>query len=186
MALGKVVPAHIKARLIATADWDKEYEDKVWGGFLNVTRAISHLEANILTRLNQAGSKSVAFHTNDRLFLQKSARYPADAPTPNGSENGGEVLWSKVLRIVRQTWLPEGSRERDLYRMVYVEGNKVEIRKNVEFKPGQKFGLKACADPGRDEPDQVTCPPLIPEQIDDYVAMFPAEKQKLRFSRGIE
>jgi hypothetical protein len=186
MARGKSIPAHIKARLVATADWHHDYEDKVWGGFLNVTRAVMHLEANILTRLSQSGSKSVSFHSDDRLLLQRSVRYPADGPTPNGSENGGEVPWSKVLRIARQTWLPEGHRDRDLYRMVYVNGEQVEIRKNVEFKPGQKFGLKACADPGRDEPDQVTCPTLIPEQIDDYVAAFPPQKQKLRFSRGIE
>ena len=58
----------------------------------------------------------------------------------------GEIAWAKVLRIVRQQWLPESNRERDLYRVVYLGAeNDLRIRKNVEFKPNQKFAFARCA-----------------------------------------
>ena len=50
---GQRLPVQIKARLIATADWDDSYEDKVWAGFLNVDRAVSNLLSDVLDRTGQ-------------------------------------------------------------------------------------------------------------------------------------
>ena len=73
VAAGKKSPAQIKARLIATADWHQNYEDKVWGGFLNVERAVSDLISNVLTRSGQpanAGRVSVTFEPGPNLQLR--------------------------------------------------------------------------------------------------------------------
>ncbi len=180
---GQRDPVQVKARLIATADWDDKYEDKVWAGFLNMDRAVSNLLSDVLVRTNLPNKLSVALHTNVKLQLKRSAEYAPDSPTPNNEKSDGEIEWSKILRIVKQTWLT--SSKRDAYRVVYLaSGNQVSILKNVEFKPNQSFMLKRCVRLDAQEPTAAECAPLDPAQIEDYVAKFPGMRP-LRFVRQV-
>lgn len=180
-AAGQKDPVQVKTRLVATADWDDDYENKVWAGFLNVERAVSNLLSDVLVRTNLPNKMSVALHTNVRLQLKRSTEYASDSPTSSHEKSDGEIEWSKILRIVKQTW--DSSSKKDAYRVVYVgSGNQVSILKNVEFKPNQVLPLKLCVRLDGQTPGPGECAPLDPTQIDDYVAKFPGMKS-LRFVR---
>jgi len=182
-AAGQKDPVQVKTRLLATADWDDTYEDKVWAGFLNVDRAVSNLLSDVLVRTNLPNKLSVSLHTNVKLQLKRSTEYAPDSPTPNKGKSDGEIEWSKILRIVKQTWLT--SSKRDAYRVVYLaSGNQVSILKDVEFKPNQPFPLKRCVRLDGQEPAAAECAPLDPTQIEDYVAKFPGMRP-LRFVRPV-
>ncbi|HEU4894171.1 MAG TPA: S8 family serine peptidase [Vicinamibacterales bacterium] len=185
VAAGQKDPAQIKARLIATADWNDAYREKVWGGFLNVQRAVSHLVSNVLTRLDNTVPMSVAPEAGARIRLKRSTLYSADPLQRTAPKDGGEIEFARVLRIVRQHWLPENHRDRDLFRVVYIgdsaqdDTNQLLIRENVSFEPNQAIRLTKClplnAPPAADARGALApvCEPLRLDQIQDYVAQFP-------------
>jgi subtilisin family serine protease len=196
VAQGKTNPAQIKARLIAAADWLPDYEEKVWGGFLNVGRASGNLLSNVLTRRNLQGMKvvaSVSFAPGEKLQLRRSIDYRPDAVTPTQATSDGAIEWGRILRLVRQTWLPQNNRDRDSYRMVYLsEDGEVRIRKNVELQPNQEFVPQRCAPlldadptvaPAEPPPSAGHCDPVRVENIDDYISKFP-EQTNITFRRS--
>lgn len=102
----------VKARLIYTADWRSQYLRKVAGGQLNVRRALSHLERNVLVLesapqreydlvFDKLAPGSVVWKPKQALRAQGDSPLPADVP------------FRDVLRLHRQS--------NGLYRMIYLE-----------------------------------------------------------------
>jgi hypothetical protein len=171
-AQNKTIPSLIKARLIATADWAFDYENLVWGGLLNVERAVSSLDSNVLTLLpdgSTAMSYSIAVDGQRTVTLKRSLLYSAysDAASP---DLNARILWTNVLRITRQHWLPAEDPNRDRYRVAYLaQQRQLLIRKNVEFTD-QKLPVKQCTPPN----ESASCfSDFFINQIHDYVAAFP-------------
>jgi hypothetical protein len=163
-------PARLKARLIYTSDWFEQFRGKVWGGFLNVTKATWQPKRNIV--VTQTPSNVVRAITLDEaspatLRVKKGRIYESNA------ENliPGAGLNIPFINVLRITKLPN-----DSYRVVYSDSNKhlkivldAEISgtfpcKKLEQWDGQTFVSSQCStlDHG-----------LNAEQIVDYIGRVP-------------
>ena len=92
-------PLKIKARLIATASWNDGFKDKVWGGLLDVDRAVEHLQRNVV-RLQSAPQSVRAITLGDdvKLKIRQATTYPSDG-TAGTFVNVQEVFVRKILRL---------------------------------------------------------------------------------------
>jgi len=132
------LPLNVKARLIYTTDWTKDYANKVWGGSLNFGRAINHPTKNLLVYTNR-----------DRVFsfIPKTAGIKIsnlnpeiddpscflDLPVGRGKCPAEPIPFSNILRIQLLDV------EKKLFSVFYLEqaeNNQQQLRilRNVQFQ----------------------------------------------------
>jgi subtilisin family serine protease len=70
-------PGEVKARLIATADWNPGLEGQVWGGLFNFGDAVRYPDRNLLQTANGGESRlySITARGNPRLKVTNQPRY---------------------------------------------------------------------------------------------------------------
>ena len=164
-------PAQIKARLIYTSDWFEQLRGKVWGGFLNVTRAVWEPKRNLLTTESASTViDAIKLDPNNMtdLTIKGGTSYEPAAPDKLMSEI--KVPFENVLRITRRHNLA--------YRVIYIDNNmQVHIVLNaaisgtvpcetVEQWNGSVFTNSACSKYGAR---------LDASQLLDYVARIPSD-----------
>jgi hypothetical protein len=139
-------PRDTKTRLIYTANFRHEYidQDVVWGGELNIERALLGLNG-IRPILTFRGAESRRFlvaplplHAlNSTIRLKERGEIVSDGVSPK-SELGPapkELLWSDILRIQRD--LPNDPYKKDTFWVVYRDSkasNKIRIARNIKFE----------------------------------------------------
>ena len=108
----RLTPGDVKARLIATADWKKSYEGKVWGGRLDFGAAVMFPDLNLLrtvTDSQQGDMHSITVSGDPKIeILQSSRLYERSGAAVNAPIN---VKFSDILSLRRQ--------ESGLYRLVF-------------------------------------------------------------------
>lgn len=165
-------PPQIKARLIYTSDWFEQLRGKVWGGFLNVGRAVWEPKRNLLiteAALDTIDSIKLDADKMTDLTIKGGIRYePAGADTPLTKEI--LVPFESVLRITRRHHL--------FYRVIYLDKDR-QMRiilnaaisgtipcKGVEQWNGSVFSTSTCTKYGDH---------LDASQLLDYVARIPSD-----------
>jgi subtilisin family serine protease len=179
-ARGRTDPLRIKARLIASSDWREQYRTKVWGGLLNVERAIMHLEQNVVwTQTAPKSPRAITLDGNGLLTIRGARTYRSD-----GSETLTGALPFPVRRILRLNHLGSGNfrviglGDHDSLMIVFgrVEGKIRCTDMSAYDETAERFGplpanaTNLCAADG------------IPvNQINDYVAKFSAIPAGVKF-----
>jgi hypothetical protein len=109
-------PARLKARLIYTADWFEQFRGKVWGGFLNVNRAVWQPKRNVFvtqTAPNDFEAITLLDEVTPAILKVKRGKiYESNGETIIQGA-GLDIELTSVLRI---TLLPN-----NLYRVVYLD-----------------------------------------------------------------
>lgn len=165
-------PAEIKARLIYTSDWFEQLRGKVWGGFLNVKRAVWEPKRNLLTTESASTViDAIKLDPNNMtdLTIKGGTSYEPAAPDKLLTSEI-KVPFENVLRITRRHNLA--------YRVIYLDNNRqVHIVLNaaisgtvpcdtVEQWNGSVFTNSACSKYGAR---------LDASQLLDYVARSPSD-----------
>lgn len=106
-------PARVKARLIYTAEpLPQAFDDKVWGGILNMRRALMHLEENVI-RLTDSGDLlhvNTTTRTTMVTFKDLKLNEPGREVVPQIGKH--DVRLSQILRI---------SRSGEALRVIYID-----------------------------------------------------------------
>jgi hypothetical protein len=64
-------PEVVRARLLYTADWkEPNYEQKVWGGLLNVKRAVLGPKSNVFTRFEDSTPQEIKYLINTTVRIE--------------------------------------------------------------------------------------------------------------------
>lgn len=124
-------PAQLKARLIYTSKWMPSFEGAVWGGLLDMRRALLRPDSNVLAnhtepdRLFRIRWDSDAEVTIAKVPVAKIYRADLD---PRPPQHGPDTIpFSRVLRI---EYVPEQNR----YRVIYLTAtNDLTILHNVQL-----------------------------------------------------
>jgi hypothetical protein len=165
-------PAEIKARLIYTSDWFEQLRGKVWGGFLNVKRAVWEPKRNLLTTESASTDiDAIKLDGNNMTDLTiKGGMFYEPAGADNQLTSEIKVPFENVLRITRRHNLS--------YRVIYLDTNRqVHIVLNaaisgtvpcesVEQWNGSVFTNSSCSKYGAR---------LDASQLLDYVARTPSD-----------
>jgi hypothetical protein len=166
-------PAEIKARLIYTSDWFEQLRGKVWGGFLNVKRAVWEPKRNLLTTESApAVIDAIKLDPNNMTELTiKGGMLYESAGSDKPLTSDIKVSFENVLRITRRHNLS--------YRVIYLDNNRqVQIVLNaatisgtvpcetVEQWNGPVFSNSNCSKYGAR---------LDASQLLDYVARSPSD-----------
>jgi subtilisin family serine protease len=161
-------PARIKARLIYTSDWFEQFRGKVWGGFLNVRRAVWEPKRNLIVTQGQENqTDAIILDDNDlsTMTIKRGVRYQL-SNTGDSDITNEAVMFGKILRI---TALPDKS-----FRVIYLDANDhLKIVLNAEI-----VGILPCKSLQRLQ-NQVFAPtPCYPNGLDvaqlkDYVGRAP-------------
>lgn len=89
----------IKARLIATTTWRAGYQGKVWGGLLDVDRAVMHHMRNVVRIQSDPQSvRAITLDDDTMLTIKGATTYPSDG-TPGVFVNSKKVSIRKILRL---------------------------------------------------------------------------------------
>jgi hypothetical protein len=169
-------PARLKARLIYTSDWYEQFRGKVWGGFLNVNRAVSEPKRNlVITQAAANQTDAIILDDNDPTakmtikFNRISKMYEptTDLTVPDGGIN---VRFDHILRI---TELPN-----KFFRVIYLDdADHLKIVLNATIS-----GKLPCRSLQRwNIPNFATLPATVPcytngldvSQLSDYVGRVP-------------
>ena len=129
-AKGITQPLRIKARLIYTADWFNSFQNKVWGGLLNIERAVREPNRDYLfTQSSPKQLKVIVVSGTPNSIRVLSGRI--DDPTDAAVQRPGQIPFQKVLRITR---LPDAT-----YRVFYLDGTTMRVLINADLD-----GVVAC------------------------------------------
>jgi hypothetical protein len=169
-------PAKIKARLIYTSDWYEQFRGKVWGGFLNVNRAIWEPNRNlVITQAKANQTDAITLNDNDptaRMTIKFNRISKMYEPTTEVTvpDGGIKVRFDHILRI---TELPN-----KYFRVIYLdETDHLKIVLNASIS-----GKLPCRSLQRwISPNFATPPATVPcytngldvSQLSDYVASVP-------------
>jgi Subtilase family len=171
----------IKARLIATANWSDGLKGKVWGGLLDVDRAVMHLTRNVL-RIQSAPQSVRAITLDDDVMLtiKSATSYPSDG-TEGTFTNELRVPFRKVLRLQHL-----GSSK---FRIVMIDA-----MDHLTIMFGKVEGRIACTEMTRYDETAERFVPLPPgtadpcaaggiqvQQFQDYVATASAIPERVKF-----
>jgi hypothetical protein len=170
-------PGVIKARLIYTSDWFEQLRGKVWGGLLNVKRAVWEPKRNlIITEFAPTTTDAIKLDSDNPQMLtikRKAIKYEAALPDALSVTNL-QVPFDKILRLTRRPNLS--------YRVIYIDDdNRLHIVLNAEISglvpcqsvetfDGQNFQPSACK-----KYSQGTSLSLNASQILDYIASTPID-----------
>ena len=111
----------IKARLIATSTWRKDFTNKVWGGLLDVDRAVMHLTLNVV-RIQSAPDLVRAITLDDDPTNQVTIRGAETYPSDGSHSVVVNTLKVPVRKILRLEHL--GSSQ---FRIVFMEQDRLAI-----------------------------------------------------------
>jgi hypothetical protein len=112
-------PERIKARLIYTADWFEQFRGKVWGGFLNMDRATSHLERNLVITQsdhNTLLAMKIDDDANLKMTIKKDGTTNPKFYNPDGDGKIDSPIQVPFVDILRITLLPDNT-----YRVIYLD-----------------------------------------------------------------
>jgi subtilisin family serine protease len=124
-AKGITQPLRIKARLIYTADWFTSFQNKVWGGLLNVSRALREPNRNLLsTQSNPQKIKALLWSGTPPAIRVIAGQI--DDPGDAAPARPLMIPFQKILRISR---LANGS-----FRVFYLDGTTLRILMNAELE----------------------------------------------------
>ena len=179
-ARGRTDPLRIKTRLIATSDWREQYRTKVWGGLLNVERAVMHLEQNVVwTQSAPTAPRAVTLDGTGLVTIRNARTYH-----PEGHESLKAALSFPVRRILRLTHLGSG-----LFRVVALDPNDA-----LAIVFGRAEGRIKCTDMSAYDPASERFVPLpagttdlcaaggiAMAQVNDYVAKAGAIPASVKF-----
>ena len=102
---GAQTPSNVKARLIATANWERRYTGRVWGGALNFGDAVRHFDKTILRTHDDDTDKSYAVvrpKNRQRLKVESATLAGVEFYLREGSERAdGNYLQSTILSLRR-------------------------------------------------------------------------------------
>lgn len=187
---------NVKARLIYTADWLPQFEDKVWGGRLNFERAVRYPFTNQYVHRSTKDLYSFEFKDDKsdplKLTIKNAASGESEvcAPYPRNAifECDREIPFKNVLRLSRYKSALGG----DLYRIVYLRkigsGNGgltfLRIIKDAQLDeltvPCEKLAKWQQA--SRSFIPEANCTNLkILEMLDDYTAELPSRNTIINF-----
>jgi hypothetical protein len=172
-----VHPSVIKARLIYTSDWSDQFDDfdsrkrKVWGGRLNLRRAVLQPDMDLLIVKNFSDViNSFTFPSNVKIKVKNdSGDCSIDDPNDSQLPCPNEISFNKILRISRQS--------NQLLRVFYLDGHTLRIMKDAtlsgKVKCDELFELNQAA-------NQFLTTNKCDHDIDmteifDYVAAAPRE-----------
>ena len=123
-AKGITQPLRIKARLIYTADWFNSFQNKVWGGLLNIERAVREPNRDYLsTQSDPKQLKVIVVSGTPNSIRVLSGRI--DDPTDAAVQRPAQIPFQKVLRITR---LPDAT-----YRVFYLDGTTMRLLANADL-----------------------------------------------------
>lgn len=173
-----------KARLIYTADWFPQLQDKVWGGHLNVRRATWETGRNLLVTQSDT-SKLFAVNLADSGFTIKVTRGRRDfigqniASTVALLSPAEQIRSAHLLRVWHQgngrfrlIYLDRGTRQLRIIADATIEGS-------VRCKTFQEWDADALRfkDPVKCGDDERFKNGLSVLQLFDYVAQSPQDVQ---------
>jgi len=129
-----LAPSLIKGRMIYTADWFTQYDDpvginrKVWGGLLNIKRAVLHPDKNLVIFSDFSSIINSLTFLNTHLRIKKDASTcEIDDPNNNLKTCPDSISFEKTLRIWKQ---PNG-----LYRVTFLDDDdKLRIMKDASLE----------------------------------------------------
>ncbi len=125
-------PSLIKGRLIYTADWLDQFDDddsekrKVWGGMLNMRRAVLQPDRHLLVLKTFKGIiNSFTFPRNVEIKVKNDSGLCGhdDPDDDEGRPCPNNVTFDKILRISQQS--------NELLRIVYLDGKTLRIMRNA-------------------------------------------------------
>ena len=161
-------PLKIKARLIYTADWFDYFDQKVWGGLLNVDRAVREPNRDyISTQSNPKKDKLISVRG---VAVIKVLAGQVDDPNDMRVGLPSQIPFHKILRIAR---LPDGT-----YRVFYLDGITLRVIMNAvlegEIQCEQLLEWDQGTQSFKDTPDSRNeCKKISVSRIYDYVAKVP-------------
>ena len=91
-------PIKLRARLLATADWEGRYMGKVRGGRLNAARVFDGFDENVLQMFDAASTYDITWDDAERVKITGTVR--AGAGTTGGTCT---INWRNILRLERKT-----------------------------------------------------------------------------------
>lgn len=183
MAQGYRDPAVVKARLIATADWYKQFQNHVLGGLLNVKRAVEHPDRTFVTFDPKDPPYSVSLNANPTLTVRVSRTTLVSPPQFQPPASMSVHLWNvlrisrlsnKKFRIVFVSHSPAGKEDPQLVVMTGVDiDGKISCSELEQRRPDGAFVRAAMPS---------VCPGEINiTSVEDYVAEIGRIPAKLRF-----
>lgn len=168
----------VRARLLATAEWDDAYGSAVKGGLINARRAVEMLGQNVLVAETAGGHLELNVSLKDAGALRVAGGFEYVTGAPGGrSERTPAVPWSHVLRLERRVHRddpPPGTPE-NLFRLAYVnpEGKFVVLHDVAIDERTAAIPIARCTDrlaPGR----AVRCEGMSVNAVIDYIADVPS------------
>jgi subtilisin family serine protease len=92
-------PGQVKARLIGTANWNDSLTDMVWGGILNLGRAVRFPDSNLVSTFS-AGKNTIIDIGSDASAKFKIENRPAATYERDGPDSTFEDRSIRLTRIV--------------------------------------------------------------------------------------
>jgi subtilisin family serine protease len=165
-------PERLRARLLYTADWRSLYLAKAWGGMLNVRRALSFTDTNVLTLSSENDQPHEVIINGTPMMRIDGEEYLRDGTHPAA---GVTVAFNKILRMV-----PESGGE---HRVFYQDNSG-----HIHIVQGRVTGKIACKSlthfdsvnghfGATPHPRAICQPGIDAGQIADYVASTPGSVQ---------
>jgi subtilisin family serine protease len=159
-------PGLIKARLMYTSDWDTSFADRVYGGLLNVQRAVWEPTLDIIRTVSKAKiRKSIRYDGNPNITVTEGEIEHPDGPSV--SINNKNIKFNNIFRIARQPG------PGNLVRVFYYDDSSKKLRILVNAKLTGTINCKSTReweDETKTFKDAAACTSLDIADLFDYVA----------------
>ena len=170
----QATPAQIKARLLATAEWQDRLGPFVRGGIINATRALDDPFKKLLTFKDPADATKPGLVVNvdldDNDFLASGFESGRTRENRNGLPDQLRVNWKEILRLTRTGERPDGQgRMRPVFRMAFVHEKKYRVWDDVSIlQSDAAMPISFCV--RHDDPTiSVQCRGSDVDKVFDYV-----------------